>query len=56
MSLAKFSCHSYEPLIEFTGSWYYNFYQKNGNIFEYTYEQIQKYEKYAIQNQLSWTI
>jgi len=47
---------NYEQLIELTGSWYYNFYNKEENIFEYTSEQIQKYEQYAIQNQLSWAI
>ena len=46
---------SYDQLIEFTGSWYYNFYQKNGNIFEYTFEQIDKYEDIAFKKEIEWT-
>ena len=47
---------NYEQLIELTGSWYYNFYNKEESIFEYTSEQVRKYEKYAVENQLSWAI
>ena len=45
---------SYDQLIELTGSWYYNFYQKNGNIFEYTFEQIDKYAELATEGRLHW--
>jgi len=46
---------SYEQLIEFTGSWYYNFYNVQGNMFDYTFEQLDKYEQIAIEKNIQWT-
>lgn len=46
---------NYEDLIEFTGSWYYNFYKGSGNMFEFTQSQIQKYEQIASHIGLKWT-
>ena len=46
---------SYEQLIEFTGAWYYNYYKKQGNMLDYTFEQVNKYEKIAFDKELQWT-
>ena len=35
----------YKQLIAFTGSWYYNFYNDHDNMFEFTSNQIDDYEK-----------
>ena len=46
---------SYKELIDFTGSWYYNYYKNNENMFNYTIKQINKYEKLAKLNNRLWT-
>jgi len=46
---------SYEQFIEFTGSWYYNFYKKQGNMLDYTLEQVEKYEQIAVDKEIQWT-
>ena len=46
---------SYEQFIEFTGSWYYNFYKEQGNMLDYTLEQIEKYEQIAVDKEIQWT-
>jgi CDP-glucose 4,6-dehydratase len=46
---------SYDQLIEFTGTWYYNFYSGNVNMLEYTLEQIDQYEQLAIGLDILWT-
>jgi len=46
---------SYKQLIEFTGSWYYNFYFKKINILEYTLAQVDKYEQIAVGQGIQWT-
>jgi CDP-glucose 4,6-dehydratase len=46
---------SYEELIEFTGSWYLNFYNGQENMFEFTFSQIEKYGKIASGIGLKWT-
>ena len=38
---------SYDQLIEFTGSWYYNYYIKQGIMLDFTLNQIDKYEQIA---------
>lgn len=45
----------YEELIEFTGSWYYAFYKAQKNMFDLTLFQIQKYERKAMEKEMSWT-
>ena len=47
---------SYKQLIEFTGSWYYNFYLEPINILEYTLAQVDKYEQIAVGKEIKWTI
>ncbi len=45
----------YEELIEFTGSWYFNFYKKQQNMFDFTSNQINEYEKIAVNKKIQWT-
>jgi len=45
----------YSQLIDFTGSWYYNFYKEQGNMFDYTLDQVGKYEQIAIDKEIQWT-
>jgi len=46
---------SYEELIKFTGSWYFNFYSDKINMFDFTLDQINKYEQMATNKKLQWT-
>jgi len=46
---------SYEQFIEFTGAWYYNFYKEKEDMFNYTFEQLKKYEQIAFDKELQWT-
>jgi len=46
---------NYEQLIEFTGSWYYNFYKEQGNMLDYTLDQVGKYEQIAVNKEIQWT-
>ena len=46
---------SYKELIDFTGSWYFNYYRDNKNMFDYTIEQINEYERLAKINKRLWT-
>ena len=36
---------NYNDLLNFTGKWYYNYYFKKINMFNYTLSQIDDYEK-----------
>lgn len=45
----------YKKMIEFTTLWYYEFYKKSNNMFEYTLEQIEEYESIATSKGLRWT-
>jgi len=45
----------YKELIAFTGLWYYEFYNNNIDMWQYTLDQIEKYENLAKQKQLKWT-
>ena len=45
----------YENLIKFTGTWYYNFYNCHGNMFDFTLSQIKDYEQIAIDKDIQWT-
>ena len=45
----------YDKLIDFTSSWYYNFYNSKTNMFKFTQNQIQEYEKIAKLNDIEWT-
>ena len=45
----------YNQTIEFVSNWYYSFYKKKQNMFDYTLEQIDKFEKCAIENEIIWT-
>ena len=46
---------NYEQLIDFTGSWYYNFYNWKGNMLDYTLNQIDNYEQIAVDKKIQWT-
>jgi len=46
----------YDQLIEFTSRWYYEFYHGNENMFAYTIDQLEKYESFAIEKKLQWTL
>ena len=45
----------YEKLIEFTGNWYFNFYNGQKNIFNFTLAQIDEYERIAANKEIHWT-
>ena len=45
---------NYDELIEFTSMWYYNFYNTDINMFEFTIEQISNYEKIAKKQGIKW--
>ena len=53
--LKWFPTLNYEKLIEFTGSWYYNFYKKQINMSEFTLNQINEYERIATNKDIQWT-
>jgi CDP-glucose 4,6-dehydratase len=42
-------------MIEFTTLWYYEFYKKSSDMFEYTLKQIEEYESIAASKRLIWT-
>jgi len=44
----------YEKLIEFTGSWYLNFYKGQIDMFNFTLSQIDEYEKIASDKEIRW--
>ena len=46
---------NYRKLIEFTGSWYFNFYNSPDNMLDFTTAQIDKYEQMALEKELQWT-
>jgi CDP-glucose 4,6-dehydratase len=43
---------NYEQLMEFTGTWYYKFYKEQENMFDFTSNQIDEYEKIASKKKL----
>lgn len=45
----------YTTLIDFTGKWYYTYYKEQGDMYDYTIEQIRTYQQKAIEKGLSWT-
>jgi CDP-glucose 4,6-dehydratase len=45
----------YEKLIEFTSTWYFNFYNLKTNMLKYTLEQIENYESIALEKGIEWT-
>ena len=45
---------NYEQLIEFTGSWYFNYYNNRSKMYDYTLNQIDKYEKKAFDRSIKW--
>jgi CDP-glucose 4,6-dehydratase len=45
----------YNKLIEFTSTWYYNFYNSEKNMLDFTLRQIEEYEKIAIEKEIEWT-
>lgn len=49
------SALDYEQLLLFTGDWYYNYYKKSINMFEYTQQQINEYTQIAQNKGIKWT-
>lgn len=45
----------YEQLIEFTSSWYFVFYKAENDMFNFTFNQIDMYEKIASKKEIKWT-
>jgi len=45
---------NYEELIEFTGDWYFNYYNGQGNMLDFTLSQIEDYERIAIDKEIQW--
>jgi CDP-glucose 4,6-dehydratase len=46
---------NYDQLIDFTGSWYYSFYKEQSNMFDFTLNQINRYEEIATEKVIQWT-
>jgi len=44
----------YEKLIEFTGSWYYKYYNNRDDMLRFTLAQIEKYESIASEKEIEW--
>ena len=55
LHLKWFATLNYNELIAFTGSWYYSYYNKNEDMFEYSLKQIKEYELKAKAKKLKWT-
>jgi len=45
----------YTKLIEFTSTWYYNFYNEKTDMFEFTINQINEYQEIAKNKDIEWT-
>ena len=45
----------YDKLIEFTSTWYYNFYNNKIDMFKFTNNQIKEYEEIAKKKDIEWT-
>lgn len=45
----------YPKLIEFTSKWYYNFYNGKEDMLQFTFNQIDEYEKIAFNKGIKWT-
>jgi CDP-glucose 4,6-dehydratase len=45
---------NYTELIRFTGKWYYNFYNKSTDMYEYTIEQLFEYLDLAEKRNITW--
>jgi CDP-glucose 4,6-dehydratase len=45
----------YDKLIEFTSKWYYNFYNTDINMLNYTLSQIKEYQEIALNKRIEWT-
>ena len=53
--LGWFPVLDFDKVIEFTGRWYFEFYKNSSNMFDYTLEQLNKYEDYATAKSIKWT-
>ncbi len=45
---------NYEQLIQFTGSWYFNYANNKSNMYNYTLNQIRQYEQKAFDRSIKW--
>lgn len=46
---------NYKKLIEFTSTWYLNFYRGETDMLDFTLSQIKEYEQIALQKKMPWT-
>tara|TARA_Y100000590_G_scaffold346139_1_gene396266 strand:- start:27779 stop:28882 length:1104 start_codon:yes stop_codon:yes gene_type:complete len=46
---------TYKELIEFTGTWYFNYYKSKENMLDFSIKQISNYEQTAFSKKLKWT-
>ena len=46
---------SYKEFIDFTGSWYFNFYKSQMDMLDFTLSQIDEYEQIAAEKGIQWT-
>lgn len=44
----------YDETIEMTGVWYNNFYRKSSDVYSLTLEQINRYERLAVERKIAW--
>lgn len=45
----------YKTLLEYTSDWYYEYYKKKSDMFDYTKAQINGYEELAVKKEIQWT-
>ena len=46
----------FEETIDFTISWYVNFYQKQSSVYEYTIKQINQFTSKAMEKNIAWSL
>lgn len=46
---------TYDKLIEFTGKWYYEYFNREASIWKFTINQLNEYEQIAQENKVAWT-
>ena len=50
------SCLSYDETVRFTSLWYFSYYNKSHDMYNYTLEQLNEFENLAFKQNLKWTI
>ena len=46
---------NYDQCVQFVSEWYFSYYKNGSNVYQLTLDQIDSYEKIAIENGLIWT-